>query len=219
MSSNFKKKLSAFAAMLALVSISSTAMAVTSSDVIGSTSNAKVVDTNTTRTDINLIGGKAGDVAQIDFKNFNVAKGEHVNYGFSGVSQTMINRVLGGKESQILGRITSSCLNSATCGDVSRNTGKVVLINPAGVMFGQGSTVDLNSFTVSTFDFKGAKNLKGMSDTALTNYQNGTLNKLSPTQSVNGIADPSDVYGNIISIQITRKHLMRDLNHKVFQKV
>ena len=205
MSSNFKKKLSAFAAMLALVSVSSAAMAVTDADVIrndnGSkamTSNAQIINTNATRTDINVTSRTAGDIAQIDFKNFNVGKGEHVNYGFSAASQTMINRVLGGNKSVINGKITSSCSTGNACGNVARDAGKVVFINPAGVMFGQGSTVDLNSFTVSTFDFNGAKNLKNMSDAELKNYQNNTLNKMSPVQELNGIANAEDAkYGSI----------------------
>ena len=53
-------------------------------------------------------------------------------------------------------------------------------------MFGQGSTVDLNSFTASTFDIKGAKNIGGMSADELSNYQQGTLNKFSPWNTVNG---------------------------------
>mgnify|MGYP004715660575 CR=1 FL=1 len=191
--SQFKRKLSAFTAMLALISFSGAAMAVTSSDVIGKTGNTSVVDTSKVRTDLNITSGKAGDVGQIDFKNFNVGKGEHLNYGFSNVSQTMINRVLGGNESQILGKITNSCINGGSCSSYA-TTSKVILINPAGVMFGQGSTVDLNSFTVSTFDFNGAKNLKGMTNSALDSYQKGTLNKLSPTAAVNG---EGRAYGNI----------------------
>ena len=191
--SQFKRKLSAFTAMLALISFSGAAMAVTSSDVIGKTNNTNVIDTSSKRTDINITSGKAGDVGQIDFKNFNVGKGEHLNYGFSNVSQTMINRVLGGNESQILGKITNSCITGSSCSSYA-TTSKVILINPAGVMFGQGSTVDLNSFTVSTFDFNGAKNLKGMTNSAIEAYQKGTLNKLSPTAAVNG---ENRAYGNI----------------------
>ncbi len=176
MNNNFKNKLSAFVSMLALVSISSTAMAAdintgtfTAGNVLGKTNNAEVAIRNN-RMDINVIG-KKGAVAQVDFRNFNVKKSQQVNYGFSNTSQTMINRVLGGNKSTINGRMT----NSSIGGTGYAETGKVILINPAGVMFGQGSTVDLNSLTVSTFDLKGAKNLKGMTDAQLKSYQN-TLN-------------------------------------------
>ena len=165
MSNSFKRKLSAFVSMLALVSISSAAMADTAtfsaSNVLGKTNNAEVAIKGN-RMDIN-VNGRIGAVAQVDMKKFNVAKNQQVNYGFSQRSQTMINRVLGGSESKILGKITNSSIGG---GDYA-NTSKVILINPAGIMFGQGSTVDLNSFTASTFDLKGAKNLKGMTEAQL----------------------------------------------------
>ena len=191
MSNNFKRKLSAFAAMLALVSISSVAMAATDGNdisVIRGTSNTSVkTSTDQLRTDINFKkGAGSGAVGQIDFKKFNVGSKGHVNYGFTGVSQTMINRVLGGEKSKIAGKITSSCAAEG-CSNYE-NTGKVVFINPAGVMFDKGSTVDLNSFTVSTFDFKGAKNLGNMTDKELKAYEAG-LTKYSPTAEVNGTAN------------------------------
>ena len=188
--SQFKRKLSAFTAMLALISFSGAAISVTSSDVINKTSNAEVINTSSKRTDINLKSGAGkGAVAQIDFSKFNVGEDEHVNYGFSSVSQTMINRVLGGNQSKIMGRVTNSCIAGSSCTS-NAGTGKVIFINPAGVMFGQGSTVDLNSFTVSTFDFKGAKNLKNMSESELNRYQNTVLNKLSPINELNGTNKP-----------------------------
>ena len=79
--SQFKRKLSVFAAMLTLISFSGAALAVTEADVLGKTSNADI-KSNGSRTDI-IVGtlksdgtyrGKAGEVAQIDFKNFNVGK-------------------------------------------------------------------------------------------------------------------------------------------------
>ncbi len=192
MSNSFKRKLSAFVSMLALVSISSAAMAAdvnagtfTAGNVLGKTNNAEVAIKNN-RMDINVIG-KRGAVAQVDFRNFNVKKAQQVNYGFSNTSQTMINRVLGGTRSTINGKITTSSIGG---GDYA-NSGKVILINPAGVMFGAGSTVDLNSLTVSTFDFKGAKNLKGMTDAQLKAYQNNVLNKLSPSVATNGVKSES----------------------------
>ena len=182
----FKKKAALFATMLAFLTLTSTSVqAVTSADVLGKTSNMDVVDTSNTRTDINLTSKTGGAVGQVDWRQFNVGANEHVNFGFNGISQTIINRVLGGQASNILGKMTSSCMGGGNC-TTPAETGKVIMINPAGVMFGAGSMVDLNSFTVSTFDFNGAQNIKGMSNAELENYQNGTLNKLSPLASVNG---------------------------------
>ncbi|MBQ7287994.1 MAG: filamentous hemagglutinin N-terminal domain-containing protein, partial [Candidatus Gastranaerophilales bacterium] len=191
--SQFKKKLTAFTAMLTFLTLSSAAaFAVSSGDVLGNTNNMNFHNTGN-QFNVDLNSGMNGDVGQVDWKDFNVGKGEHVNFGFSGLSQTIINRVLGGNESQILGKLTNSCINNGTCESFA-NTSKVILINPAGIMFGQGSTVDLNSFTASTFDIKGIKNIQNMSADELSNYQQSTLNKFSPWANVNG---ENRDYGNI----------------------
>ena len=183
--SQFKKKITAFTAMLAFLSISgATAFGASVDNVIGNTNNIGF-GTSDNRLDVNITGGQHGAVGQVDWNDFSVGRGEHVNFGFSGLSQTVINRVLGGKISDIQGKLTNSCIDGGSC-DSFAATGKVILINPAGVMFGAGSMVDLNSFTVSTFDFKGAKNLKNMTESQLSAYQSGVLNKLSPTPEVNG---------------------------------
>lgn len=176
--SQFKKKVTAFSAMLAFLTFSSApSLALSTSDVLGTTNNVGVTGGNN-RIDVGMLNNAgSGAVGQVDWQNFNLGSKEHLNFGFSGISQTIINRVLGGQESKIFGKITnSSCVNAA-CNYES--TGKVVLINPAGVMFGPGSTVDLNSFTTSTFDFKGAKNLKDMSEAELSAYMAGTLGKIN----------------------------------------
>ena len=191
--SQFKKKITAFTAMLAFLSITgATAMAASVDDVINNTNNIGF-STSDNRLDVNVIGGQHGAVGQVDWNDFSVGKGEHVNFGFSGLSQTVINRVLGGKLSDIQGKITNSCINGGAC-DSYAATGKVILINPAGVMFGAGSMVDLNSFTVSTFDFKGAQNLRNMTESQMAAYQANVLNKLSPTPEVNG---ENRVHGSI----------------------
>ena len=104
----------------------------------------------------------AGGVAQFDWGSFNVGKNVIVDWIFSNHSQTAINRVLNtGKMSQIYGKLTSSCGVGANCGDAGTNrTGNVILINPNGILFGAGSQVDLNSFTASTYDISGMKNIK-----------------------------------------------------------
>ena len=113
------------------------------------------------RMDVTVQGG-AGAVGQFDWNSFNVGSNGHVNFGFTNNSQTSLNRVLAsGGLSQIYGKLTNSCAG-ADCSSYM-GTGKVILINPNGIMFGAGSQVDLNSFTATTFDLKGAKNLKDMS--------------------------------------------------------
>ena len=183
--SQFKKKITAFTAMLAFLSLSSAGtFAVGVNDVINHTGNTSITG-NDVKLDVDIISGQNGAVGQVDWKDFSVPNNQQVNFGFSGLSQTIINRVLGGNQSEILGKLTNSCIGGGNC-DSFAATSKVILINPAGILFGPGSTVDLNSFTASTFDIKGAKNLKGMTDAELEKYQTGVLNKFSPTAAVNG---------------------------------
>ena len=202
--SQFKKKLTAFTAMLAFLSLSGAALAVSAGDVIGNTGNVGISGGGN-RLDVDIIGGGNGAVGQVDWNDFNVGKDQQVDFGFSGLSQTIINRVLGGNESQILGKLTNSCAGGGDCTSFAA-TSKVILINPAGIMFGQGSQVDLNSFTASTFDIKGAKNIGGMSDAELEQYQAGVLNKFSPVASVNG---ENRDYAKFTSILITHKNLIK----------
>lgn len=122
------------------------------------------------RVDANVTAGQSG-VAQFDWNTFDVGSNSTVNWNFNNANQTAINRVLNtGKASEIYGKLTSSCSNGA-CGD--HETGKVILINPAGFMFGPGSSVNLNSFTASTKDINGIKNIKDLVDAGLL-QANGT---------------------------------------------
>lgn len=115
----------------------------------------------------------AGGTAQFDWKSFNVGKDITVDWIFTNHSQTAINRVLNsGGLSKIYGKLTSSCAQG-DCGAYSTaGSGKVILINPNGILFGQGSQVNLNSFTASTYDISGMKDIK---DAVREGYLGGTL--------------------------------------------
>ncbi len=103
------------------------------------------------------VNAPQGGVAQFDWKSFNVGQGITVDWIFKHHNSTAINRVLaGGGMSQILGTLTSSCANG--CG--SEKTGNVILINPNGIFFGNNAQVNLNSFTASTYDINGMKNIR-----------------------------------------------------------
>ena len=128
------------------------------------------VSTSGNRMDV-VVNGGAGAIGQFDWNSFNVGANGHVNFGFTNNSQTSLNRVLAsGGLSQIYGKLTNSCAG-ADCSSYM-GTGKVILINPNGIMFGNGSEVNLNSFTATTFDLKGAKNIKDMTPEELAAYKN-----------------------------------------------
>ncbi len=115
--------------------------------VLDNATNANV-SANGNNMNIQINGGQGG-VGSLNWESFNVGKDAGVNFEFTDHNQTALNKVSAtGGLSQIYGKITSSgCFG---CGyDAS---GKVILINPNGVLFGDGANVNLNSFTVSTLD-------------------------------------------------------------------
>ncbi len=125
------------------------------------------VRTDGSRMDVAVKGGK-GTVGQFDWNSFNIGKDAQVNFEFTANNQTALNRVLSsGGISHIYGKMTSS---SASGCDSCVNTSKVILINPSGILFGNGSSVNLNSFTASTYDIKGAKDLSKLSEAELKAY-------------------------------------------------
>ncbi len=115
---------------------------------LGSAHNATVTTPQDNNMNVQVNGGQ-GSVGTLNWKEFNVGKDASVNFEFTAHNQTALNRVdKAGGMSQIYGKITDSgCYN---CG--YEGTGKIILINPNGVMFGNGANVDVNSFTVSTMD-------------------------------------------------------------------
>lgn len=129
--------------------------------------NVAIDDTSTPNT-LNVITGKVGadgkflDASQqngvisvSNWDSFNVDEGKTVDFQFTGHNQTSINKVdaTTGSISKIYGNIKNSTYNNGTCVDCGYEaTSKVFLLNPNGVIFGETANVDLNSFTVSTYN-------------------------------------------------------------------
>jgi|GEM_PF-1565338 len=72
----------------------------------------------------------------LDWQSFDVAKDELVQFNQPGRNAAALNRIHDQKASQILGRIEGN--------------GRVFLVNPNGVVFGQNSSVDLGGLVVTT---------------------------------------------------------------------
>ena len=146
-----KKFLGALVALGLLASLGQVSYADVAASALPSLNNATNADVtigNSNNMNIQIQGGQGG-VGTLNWNSFNVGKDASVNYEFSAHNQTALNKVSAtGGLSQIYGKITSS--GCAGCGYDA--TGKVILINPNGVLFGDGANVNLNSFTVSTFD-------------------------------------------------------------------
>ena len=72
----------------------------------------------------------------VDWQSFNVAQDELVKFEHPSAKATTLNRIHDQNASQILGRV--------------EGRGKVLLINPNGIVFGEGSSVNLGSLVAST---------------------------------------------------------------------
>ena len=175
---NTKKKISALLALLSFTAYMPVSCGIAMANNVNITSttlpdlkdsiNGTVTQSgNTMYVDNNTYA--VGTVSQFDWNSFNVGKDAEVNFGFSANHQTILNRVMAsGGMSEIYGRLSNRSLTScASC----VNTGKIILINPSGVLFGQGAHINVNSLTASTFDIKGAKDISSMTASELATYK------------------------------------------------
>lgn len=83
----------------------------------------------------------------INWQSFSIAGGETVQFVQPGSSSVALNRVLGADPSVILGTLSSN--------------GKVFLLNPNGILFGKGSSVNVGSLVASTMGISDADFMAG----------------------------------------------------------
>ncbi|MDD3954499.1 MAG: filamentous hemagglutinin N-terminal domain-containing protein, partial [Lentisphaeria bacterium] len=99
--------------------------------------------------------------AIVNWDTFDIGSGYAVNVDQISKNAAMLSRVIGGNPSEILGRLSA--------------TGHFYLINPSGILFGQGAQVDVNKFIASTLNlsddnFMAGKLLfEGNSDASIIN--------------------------------------------------
>ena len=120
------------------------------------------------------IGGTPGSMVinqttpnvAINWQSFGINAGESVRFVQPGSSSVALNRVTGTNPSSILGSLSSN--------------GKVFLVNPNGILFGQGASVNVGGLVASTLGLSDAGFMAGkyeFSDTgagSVVNY--GTIN-------------------------------------------
>lgn len=124
-------------------------------------------------------------VMDVNWNKFNIGVGEHLVNSFSSTGQTIVHRVSGLDLSTIAGTITST--------GIGGSTGKVVLINPNGVIF-NGATVNVTTLLVSAL---GTKTLTVNPDNIIVENGFGKDIKIynSNITALNGMAFATD--GNI----------------------
>ena len=76
--------------------------------------------------------------AAINWLSFNIAAGKSVKFVQPNANSVALNRVLGSDPSNILGSLSAN--------------GKVFLVNPNGILFGQGASVNVGGLVASTLN-------------------------------------------------------------------
>ncbi|MFD1554136.1 filamentous hemagglutinin N-terminal domain-containing protein [Paraburkholderia silviterrae] len=85
--------------------------------------------------------------AIVNWNTFSIGAGEAVNIAQPSVTAALLNRVVGNDPSSIAGRLSAN--------------GRVFLVNPAGVIFAPGSSVNVGSLVASTLGISNADFLAG----------------------------------------------------------
>ncbi|WP_460836150.1 two-partner secretion domain-containing protein, partial [Massilia agri] len=124
--------------------------------------------------------------AIINWQSFNVNAGEVTRFTQQGSDSAVLNRIVGQDPSRILGALQSN--------------GKVFLINPNGIVFGQGARVDVNGLVASTLNISDSDFLAGKktftagstagavrNDGAITTPGGGKVFLVAPSVENNGI--------------------------------
>ncbi len=106
--------------------------------------NGQVVISNPSA---NAMQINASSGAIVNWQAFSIGAGGVVQIGLPSASSAMLNRVVGGDASQILGSLQSN--------------GRVFLLNPNGIVIGAGARIDTNSFVASTLDMADGDFLAG----------------------------------------------------------
>ncbi|AXQ29783.1 filamentous hemagglutinin N-terminal domain-containing protein [Solimonas sp. K1W22B-7] len=95
----------------------------------------------------NVVVNQASNSAIINWQQFSVGGNEYVVFNQPSASAAVLNRVIGGSPSEILGNISAN--------------GRVFIINPSGVMFGQGAKVDVGGLVASTLNLSDSDFMQG----------------------------------------------------------
>ena len=107
------------------------------------TAGSATIQQSGTTTTINQSSAKAA----IDWSSFSVGKSEAVRFNQPSASAINLNRVTGSESSQILGSLTAN--------------GQVFILNPNGVLFGQGAQVNVGGLVASTRNMSNADFMAG----------------------------------------------------------
>jgi len=90
---------------------------------------------------------QSSDRLSATWDTFNIGSGSQVNFNQPGSSSVALNRVTSSDASQIFGKLNAN--------------GQVYLINPSGILFGAGSSVNVGGLVASTLNMSDADFMSG----------------------------------------------------------
>ena len=142
------------AAMLFAMATAANAQSISPTGGIVAAGNANIVqagnNTTVTQTSSNVV---------INWQSFSIGADQSVQFVQPGSSSVALNRVLGADPSVIMGSLTSN--------------GTVFLLNPNGILFGDGSSVNVGGLVASTMSINDANFMAG--NYAFTDAGNGAV--------------------------------------------
>ena len=120
---------------LALMPLASWAQSVAANALpVGGTVSAGQATISQSGSQMNIV--QSTDKVALNWQSFNIGSGAGVAFQQPGSQSVALNRVAGADPSQIFGTLTAN--------------GKVILINPNGVVFGTGSRIDASGLVATT---------------------------------------------------------------------
>ncbi len=99
--------------------------------------------------------------AIINWQSFDIQGNEHTQFYQPSAVAFALNRVVGGDPSEILGRLTAN--------------GRIMIINPDGILFGRNSRVDVAALTASTHDIRNEDFMMGNLDFSIPGNPNASI--------------------------------------------
>ena len=133
-----------------------------------------------------MVIDQASNKLAIDWQSFDIGKGSKVTFNQPGSDSIALNRVLGADGSKIMGQLDAN--------------GRVFIVNPNGVLFGQNAQVNVGRLVASTLDisnsdfeagnysFKGnGSNASVINNGQITAADGGAVALLGGTVSNNGV--------------------------------
>lgn len=111
------------------------------------------------------------DTAIVNWQSFSIPAGHSVNIAQPGSGSAILNRVTGADPSRLMGQLTAN--------------GRVYLINPNGILVGNGARIDAGAFIASTLDVSDQDFLAG-GDMGFFGSSNASVQNLGSITASNG---------------------------------